>query len=189
MCSFPNSHVRIYDDRELRIGSGDAVKLRYDPPSARLAITGRPWSWGGAVFVDPRAGRIGVGVSEAAAPVHLQRDSDGNTLLVRNTTPAGNTGANIVADAQTPQSRLFHGGLASDSVKRISIEASGRLEWGPGGAAARDTNLYRKAANTLATDDDLRFDATGRGPIVRSPNGTAFRITVADDGRLGAVRV
>lgn len=38
-----------------------------------------------------------------------------------------------------------------------------------------DTNLYRSAADTLATDDDLRFETVGKGPIVRSPDGLIRR--------------
>lgn len=44
--------------------------------------------------------------------------------------------------------------VAGDSVDRFRLSATGRMEWGSG-SATRDTNLYRSAANTLKTDDDL----------------------------------
>lgn len=191
LCSFPNSNVRIFDNRELRFGAGNDVRVRFERAADRLSVTGRPWQFGESVRIDPASGRIGVGIGAAtpSAPMHVQRAGDGNTLLVRNTAPGGSSGATIVAEAQTTRSRLLTGGLQSDSVKRIGIDASGRIDWGPGGSSARDTNLYRHAPDTLATDDDFRFNGAGRGPIVRSANGTAYRIVVADDGTLGTVRV
>lgn len=41
-----------------------------------------------------------------------------------------------------------------DSVNRFLIEANGGMFWGSG-SAARDTNLYRDAANSLKTDDSM----------------------------------
>lgn len=50
---------------------------------------------------------------------------------------------------------VAHGSLVSgDTFDRYRIFADGGTEWGPGNAA-RDTNLYRSAANTLKTDDNL----------------------------------
>jgi hypothetical protein len=45
--------------------------------------------------------------------------------------------------------------VSGDTVERLVIHADGKLEWGPGGATAMDTNLYRSAANKLITDDAL----------------------------------
>lgn len=44
--------------------------------------------------------------------------------------------------------------VTADTFDRWRAYASGLLEWGSG-ALARDTNLYRSAANTLMTDDNL----------------------------------
>lgn len=40
-----------------------------------------------------------------------------------------------------------------DSVHAWALLGDGKQEWGAGGSAARDTNLYRAAANQLQTDD------------------------------------
>jgi hypothetical protein len=45
--------------------------------------------------------------------------------------------------------------ITTDGVRRFSVDAAGLHEWGPGGAGAIDTNLYRSAANTLKTDDSF----------------------------------
>lgn len=44
--------------------------------------------------------------------------------------------------------------VTADTQKRLIVNAGGTLEWGSG-ADAVDTNLYRSAADTLKTDDDL----------------------------------
>lgn len=38
------------------------------------------------------------------------------------------------------------------------IDTDGKQSWGPGGATAVDTNLYRASASLLKTDDDLRIN-------------------------------
>ena len=44
--------------------------------------------------------------------------------------------------------------VAGDTDERFVAHSGGELAWGPGNAA-QDTNLYRSAADTLKTDDDL----------------------------------
>lgn len=51
---------------------------------------------------------------------------------------------------------------------------------------ATDTDLYRAAADTLATDDDFEVAAIGKGVVLKSPNGARWRIAVGNDGALTA---
>jgi hypothetical protein len=44
--------------------------------------------------------------------------------------------------------------VEGDANSRWAVTADGKIAWGPG-TSARDTNLYRSAANTLKTDDSL----------------------------------
>lgn len=161
LASFPNSHVRFYDDKEVRFGSDDDVTLKFDTATGRIVATGATWRFGtgsSSVWIDVTNGRLGVGPSLSApsAPLHLERADDGQSILARNTTVAGNTGAVIKAETQTAASRVFQSGIqTTDSTARFSIETSGKMEWGAGSASARDTNLYRSAADTLKTDDAL----------------------------------
>lgn len=48
-------------------------------------------------------------------------------------------------------------GVNGDSIKRFLVRTDGLLAWG-NGTNSRDTNLYRSAANTLKTDDNLIVD-------------------------------
>jgi hypothetical protein len=50
--------------------------------------------------------------------------------------------------------------LVADTVDRIMLHADGKLEWGPGGSAALDTNLYRVSAGKLRTDGALEVAGT-----------------------------
>ena len=58
--------------------------------------------------------------------------------------------ANYLGTLLTLQNRI-----GGDSVNVWQVSHSGILAWGPGGAAAVDTNLYRSAADILKTDDSL----------------------------------
>lgn len=49
---------------------------------------------------------------------------------------------------------MMGGGVDGDTFRRIVITAGGEFQWGSG-SAARDTNLYRNAADELKTDDSL----------------------------------
>jgi hypothetical protein len=66
----------------------------------------------------------------------------------------------------------FGAGITGDTLARWIVLADGKLEWGPGNAA-RDTNLYRSAADTLKTDDTFEV-AGGSGRYVRLTGGTAL---------------
>lgn len=55
----------------------------------------------------------------------------------------------------TTTSGAFYSSIESDTVDRFAILADGKQEWGAGGSTARDTNLYRSAANILKTDDNI----------------------------------
>lgn len=45
---------------------------------------------------------------------------------------------------------------------------------------AFDTNLYRSAANTLATDDDLKLAGAGKALRLTAPDGTGYPLTAAN---------
>jgi hypothetical protein len=77
-----------------------------------------------------------------------------------NTLPTGffrgGTADNIVFTMiQSAANRALMGaGVTGDTQRRVVHQADGLIEWGDG-SATRDTNLYRSAADILATDDEL----------------------------------
>jgi hypothetical protein len=76
--------------------------------------------------------------------------------------------------------------VSGDTTGRFTSDTSGIMEWGTG-AATRDTNLYRTAANQLQTDDTFsaaQFSlnraqgATGTSPVYINPIDSASAVTV-----------
>ena len=70
-------------------------------------------------------------------------------------------------DFSTVADEALSARVHSDTVPRIRIDAGGKITWGAGDAAG-DTNIYRRSANTLTTDDV--FVATG-GMVTLTTNG------------------
>ncbi|MGW2706969.1 hypothetical protein [Streptomyces sp. NPDC001340] len=63
-------------------------------------------------------------------------------------------GSAFAADMTATTDRAYQARLAGEGTARLVIFADGKTEWGDG-TNARDTNLYRSAANVLKTDDKL----------------------------------
>ena len=109
----------------------------------------------GGVYVNKTTGRMGIGVSgtDMTGKLHVVRETTGAGVAVTstNTTNAQALFSGTAADAAT---RIVSGTVTGDSTTRIVFTAGGTIELGPGNAA-RDTNLYRSAANVLKTDDSL----------------------------------
>lgn len=80
-------------------------------------------------------------------------------------------GANIYAEGAMSSDQVFASAVAGDTGdNRFVINAAGQLQWGSG-AALVDVNLYRSAADTLKTDDDLHV---GQGVYVLGSAGLNF---------------
>ncbi|MGI5292782.1 hypothetical protein ACQEVF_57055 [Nonomuraea polychroma] len=82
----------------------------------------------------------------------------GTALAVAQTGPGATSLLTTGADAAT---RTYQTQLAADTTGRMVVYADGSIEWGPGNAA-RDTNLYRSAADTLKTDDSFHIGGAFR---------------------------
>lgn len=68
----------------------------------------------------------------------------------------------------------------ADTQPAFRIGLDGKQEWGPGGSAAPDVNLYRSAVGVLKTDG--AFQAVGQ--IVASLGSVANQIALAGDGHV-----
>lgn len=175
LVSFPNSHVKFYPDFDVQIGNDAAgAVIKHDTANSKISIAGNtPWNFTGT-------GGMRIGSSGApAGRLHVERSDDANVLVLRNTLGSANGAAIILVENGTAGAIAFQSGLSGEGTKRFSFNTSGKMEWGPG-SGARDTNLYRFAADSLGTDDS--FTATG-GLITKY--GTAPADAPAD----GAIRV
>jgi hypothetical protein len=75
--------------------------------------------------------------------------------------------------------------LLADAQPSFRILGDGKIEWGNGGASAVDTNLYRFAADALATDDRFRVFRAGAGDGAYTASVTAdaqSRLVIRADG-------
>lgn len=95
-------------------------------------------------------------------------DSEGNITAAGTITAAGlvNTGPLTLTGA-TAGTVVESAQVTGDAQPRFTLGADGTLQWG-GGALAPDVNLYRYAANGLATDDALKLTA---GTLLLGPAG------------------
>ena len=74
--------------------------------------------------------------------------------------------------------------ITGDTQNRFLLEADGTLNWGAGASAAPDVTLYRSAANTLRTGDNLVVDlnATVTGNLTVSGIGQVqYIVKTADE--------
>jgi hypothetical protein len=99
-------------------------------------------------------------------------DSEGNITAAGTLTANAVTAATITATGPTNYTGtagvpVLTSKVTGDTQNRFQLTADGILQWGSG-AAAWDVNLYRYAANGLATDDALKLTA---GTLLLGPAG------------------
>ncbi|MFD1309725.1 hypothetical protein [Streptomyces kaempferi] len=80
--------------------------------------------------------------------------SIGAATLTRLSGGGLNSNTNFQRNAAATTDVVISGLVGADAFDRTRIYADGKIEFGPGNAT-RDVNLYRSAANTLATDDSV----------------------------------
>lgn len=103
------------------------------------------------------------------APVKLDWDhgnldglaDDDHTIYVKVDGTRNMTGGQTI-DRTNLTDKALDVKITTDTQPRLRILASGEAQWGGGAALGYDTNLYRSAANTLKTDDEL---SVGSGTI------------------------
>lgn len=86
-------------------------------------------------------GDITVTVNDAVNPLV--------TVTQQNATPASSNIRLIAAAAAQPVEGIR---VTGDTVHRYQVDSNGKIQWGPGGATAVDTDLYRAGVGSLQTD-------------------------------------
>jgi hypothetical protein len=164
-------HVRRYDDTGVFVDAPVVVSRS----TGSVSIGGTSGTAGGLVVLR-----------NAGVAAQLTSTAASGTIL-------SGTGADVT-------SRLIQGDVALDAQKRVVVYTDGKLEWGSG-ALARDTNLYRSAADVLKTDDsfhvgvNLRLNTTSLGAgtgvvalanasVAPSTNPTGGGVMYAEGGAL-----
>jgi hypothetical protein len=91
--------------------------------------------------------------------VWCSRATDATTLRVANTFGGGNSSPSLLTEHAAGTANAYASRVNGDTFDRLRIRADGQINIGSG-ALARDTNLYRAAADTLKTDDSFVVGAT-----------------------------
>ncbi|MDX2681114.1 hypothetical protein [Streptomyces soliscabiei] len=98
------------------------------------------------MYLDANAGS---GPRRRTLATNLRDYTDDTFLPLTGGTRTGTVTSSLSSDTSVAEASIVDTGDIFDRYRR---DASGRQDWGSG-SAARDTNLYRDAANSLKTDD------------------------------------
>ena len=75
------------------------------------------------------------------------------TITQQNATPASASMRLVAAAAAQPISAIR---VTGDTVNRYQIDSNGKIQWGPGGSTAVDTDLYRGGVGLVQTDNSFQ---------------------------------
>lgn len=109
--------------------------------------------------------------------------SAGDVLVVTNTFPAPSNHT-VRVNTVNATDRCLGIGATGDVQDRWNTTSAGFMQWGTG-AGGLDTNLYRSAASTLKTDDNLVVTLTERV----GTNLTVGNITALGDNGVGELQL
>lgn len=113
----------------------------------------------GKVLVSDPSGNVSWGMASVSAPLTLSSGQASSSILsITNTTAAPSIAA-LVVTSQAAGDRSVGVQVAGDTNRRLMVDSNGVHSWGSG-TAAGDTNLYRSAAGTLQTDNNLSVAGT-----------------------------
>lgn len=99
------------------------------------------------MYLDANAGS---GPRRRTVTTDIRAYGDNTFMPLAGGTRTGTVTASLSTGTSVDEAAL----AAGDIFDRYRRDASGKQDWGPGNAA-RDTNLYRDAANSLKTDDSF----------------------------------
>lgn len=165
-------------DDTFEISSGNSLKfsgnIQMDWATSRILET----SGTQGLIVRPYANTYKAlsvrGHASQSANLQEWQDSAGTVLGSISSTGFFNTTGSIRSTASGAGAQAISSLISGEGAVRWEALGDGKLQWGDG-VGARDTNLYREAANTLKTDDFLHV-----GGAIKSNAGTAI------DGQLVA---
>jgi len=157
-----------------KIGSGSSS-------DADFAITSKDTTSGEneRVTIEYNTGNVGIGTTSPSSLLHLQSASSPD-LQIKDTTNnvtfkayAQDTNSHL---ANTSNHDLF---IDTNNISRITVKAGGNVGVGTTSPASK-----------LEVDGgDIEVDDSASGLILRSPDGTRYRVTVANGGTLSVSAV
>jgi hypothetical protein len=160
--------------------SSDGLEISSSPPIERGRAGSEPGFPGGIFLRTTEGAEIFMPDLATADPGREGALwNDGGTVVLSGSTAGGGVtpgdlDLKVDRDAvEAASNRLLQVKLAAaDTQPAFRIEGDGRHEWGPGGATAADTTLYRTGPGKLKTDDQFYT-----GSYIAAFQGTANETT------------
>ena len=141
-------------------------------------------------------GKVGLGTSAAAKPLQIHNTSQ-SVALITNTNPAvvlssvqadnDDTKRSIFGQA-TSANAYITGASVGDTVLR-GTSTSNKLIFGLGTSASATLTSTGLGIGSTTPEDKLEIGGAGAGIILASPDGTRYRLTVANGGTLSIAAV
>jgi len=156
---------------------GDPDTGIYRPGADQLAIS---TNGNGRIFIDA-SGNVGVGTVSPVALLHVEGNSDstsvGSIALLRVESLGTGTDAGI---------RFKSGGSTYSQIGSIGGDL---YAYTNGNERLRITTNGRLGVGTSTPGDRLEIAGAGNGIVLASPDGTRYRLTVANGGTLSIAAV
>jgi polygalacturonase len=120
-------------------------------------------------------GTMGINAAPGASTnLAIGQASDASSVSITNTNASGNTNTAAVAFSSVTAASLAESSrVTGEAQSRFVRRSDGRMDWGDG-TNARDTNLYRKAAGQLGTDDSVFLANQGSAPATPTGGGVLY---------------
>lgn len=125
------------------------------------------YNFGGGLFwIDDTNNAIGINTTSPQYKLHIEENTvsgnypitymstsqDRPLFRLKSTSAGANNYFMFDLEGDNAGDKAFGTTITGNSFGSFIFYLDGKIEWGPG-SAARDTNLYRTAANSLKTDD------------------------------------
>ncbi|TQL03161.1 hypothetical protein [Cellulomonas sp. SLBN-39] len=123
--------------------------------------------------LDRESGRVTVGGDDGtAAGLLVRRNGAAPAVMVETLAARGGQGVLVRSAAGDLQATAVQTDVVGDTQRRFVVTADGTHQWGDG-AAARDTQLYRRSPNQVGTDGGVFLRSSGT-PATASTGGVLF---------------
>lgn len=96
-----------------------------------------------------------LGATSFTGSATLSESSNSGAVLSVTNIHSSPTGANVQWTAAAAADSQLGNKVSGDTNNRFQMDSNGKIQWGPGGATAVDTDLYRASAGVLETDGSL----------------------------------
>ena len=153
-----------------------AAKLHVDGTLIATGISQLGSAGANVYLTSSSAGNVGIGTSSPGAKLHIDESGTASPALFIDT---ARYGASIIGDGTSNSQYLLNLQSNAGSTEVMRVQSSGNVGIGTTSPASK-----------LEVDGgDIEVNDSGSGLILRSPDGTRYRVTVANGGTLSVSAV